>query len=95
MMMGGGMLVLLVLLPLLMVALLAIIIVIRSSAHMPIRGDAGAPAQSQRHATFFSSKLCPACYRPMRADWRICPYDGRNLERPATSQNQSKENIEE
>lgn len=94
MMMGGGML-LLLLLPLLMVALLAIIIVIRSSKHMPIRDDGRTPAQSQRHATFFSSKLCPACHRPMRADWRICPYDGRNLEQPAAGQNQSKENIKQ
>ena len=92
MMMGAGMLVLL-LVPLLAVVLLVIVIAAGGNGRAQKLSNGATSGRYRTQATFFSSKLCPVCHRPMQADWRMCPHDGAELEQPTPTENHGQSDI--
>jgi hypothetical protein len=80
-MMWGGF-IFMFLFPLLMLGLLALVFIVAAGGMGWIRGvSAQAPTvQPVYPAPLFSSKTCPACHRPVQADWQVCPYDGTKLD---------------
>lgn len=82
MMMGGGF-VFMFAASLLMFGLFALVLIAATGGGVAWLRNIGVQpptAQPGYPAPLFSSKYCPACHRPLQADWQVCPYDGTKVE---------------